>query len=105
MPCRLMRNQSVFSGMVVDVSRTGLFVQTSAAARVGDEVEIKLMRRGSDDEIVLNTRVVWQRKVPHQLRSAVEGGLGLRIRYAPEPYYVLLAEASQGLGPGRVRAV
>jgi Tfp pilus assembly protein PilZ len=91
--------------MVLDVSRTGLFVRTSAAAKAGDEVEVMIRSREPETAIVLNAEVVWQRDVPPQLRNAVEGGLGLQIRYAPEPYYVLLSEAAQGSGPFRGRAV
>jgi len=91
--------------MVLDVSRTGLFVQTSAAAKAGDEVEVLLRSREPETAIVLNAEVMWQREVPPQLRDAVEGGLGLQLRYAPEPYYVLLAEAAQGSGPIRGRAI
>lgn len=103
-PCKLMRSRSTFSGLVLDVSRTGLFVQTSASAKAGDQVQVELGRGGAE-AIVVNAEVVWQRRVPHQLRSAVQGGLGLQIRFAPEPYYLLLAEAAQGSAPTRGRAV
>jgi len=43
--------------------------------------------------------------VPLQLRSVVEGGLGLQIRYAPEPYYAMLAEASEDSFSNRRRGV
>jgi Tfp pilus assembly protein PilZ len=95
----------LFSGLVLDVSRTGLFVQTSAAAKAGDEVEVMLSRREPEDTIVLHAQVAWQRKVPPQLRSTVEGGLGLQICFAPEPYYYLLAEAARGSNPIRGLAV
>ncbi len=104
-PCTLRQSRSTFSGLVVDVSRTGLFVQTSAGAKAGDEVEVMLSRWKSEADIVLSAQVVWQRKVPPQLRSAVEGGLGLQIRYAPEPYYVLLVEAARGSASVRGCAV
>ncbi len=104
-PCKLTRSRSTFSGFVLDVSRTGLFVQTSAAAKAGDELEVLLHRREPEAAIVLNAQVAWLRKVPLQLRGVVEGGLGLQIRYAPESYYALLAEAAQGLAPVRRSAV
>jgi Tfp pilus assembly protein PilZ len=91
--------------LVLDVSRTGLFVQTSAAAKAGDEVEVMLGRREPEAAIVVSAKVVWQRKVPPQLRSVVGGGLGLEIRFAPEPYYVLLAEIAEGSAPIQGRAV
>jgi Tfp pilus assembly protein PilZ len=99
MPCKLRRNQIMFHGLVLDVSRTGLFVQSSAAAKVGDEIEVALSRRERETTIELIAEVVWQRKAPQQLRSVVEGGLGLKICYAPEPYYTLLAEAAHRSAP------
>lgn len=95
-PCRLNGSRSTFSGLILDVSRMGLFVQTSAAGKAGEEIRVQLAGPGSETPIVLDAQVVWHRRVPHQLRSIVEGGLGLQIRYAPEPYYLMLAEAAEG---------
>lgn len=80
-------------------------MQTGAVAKTGDDVEIVIRSWNSETTIVLNAQVMWRRKVPLQLRSAVEGGLGLQICYAPEPYYVMLAEASQDSIPNRGRGV
>ena len=104
-PCKLTRSRSTFSGLVVDLSSRGLFVQTGAIAKTGDDVEIMIRSWNSETTIVLNAQVVWRRKVPLRLRSVVEGGLGLQICYAPEPYYVMLAEASQGSVSNRKRGV
>lgn len=94
-PCKLRRDQSTFTGFVLDVSRTGLFVQTSVVAKAGDEVEITFSDRSHGASAVVSTQVAWHRHVPSQLRSAARGGLGLQIRYASEPYFVLLAEAAE----------
>ena len=102
--CKLSRTRSTFSGLVLDLSRTGLFVQTRAAAKPGNEVEVRHARREPEAPIELDARVVWHRKVPSQLRSVAEGGFGLQILYAPEPYYALLAEVAQGSAPIRRRA-
>ena len=98
-PCKLKQGQRTFSGVVLDISRTGLFVQTRAAAKAGDEVQVMLSAREPDDPIELRTRVVWQKQIPTRLRRVVERGVGLQIRYAPEPYYFMLGEAAQGLAP------
>lgn len=95
-PCRLEQSRSTSSGMVLDVSRRGLFVQTVVSARPGDAVEVVLSGSEQRPDIVLNARVVWQRKVPVQLRSAMQSGVGLQIRYATEAYYALLAEVAAG---------
>lgn len=97
-PCRIMLGKQQYSGLVLDVSRTGLFVQTSAAPVCGDEIEVTLTRPARDSGFALTARVVWQRRVPSQLRRLVEGGVGLEIRYAPESYFALLSEAALGLG-------
>ena len=102
-PCKLTRSRSTFSGLVIDLSSRGLFVQTGAVAKTGDEIEIVIRSWKSEAPIVLNAQVIWRRKIPLRLRSVVEGGLGLQIRYAPEPYYVMLAEASQGSVSNRGR--
>ena len=105
MSCRLKQEQRTYAGMVLDVSRTGLFVQTSAGAKPGDEVEVLLGSREQAAPVALTAEVVWQRKVPAQLRIVVEGGVGLKIRYAPELYYALLADAAQVATTRRHRAV
>ena len=104
-PCKLTQSRSTFSGLVVDLSRRGLFIQTGAVAKTGDDIEIVIRNWNSETAIVLNAQVMWRRKVPLRLRSVVEGGLGLQIRYAPEPYYVMLAGASQGSVSNRGRGV
>ena len=95
MSCKLKQEQRTYAGMVLDVSRTGLFVQTSAGAKPGEEVEVLLASREQAVPVALMAEVVWQRKVPAQLRVVEKGGVGLKIRYAPEPYYALLIDAAQ----------
>jgi Tfp pilus assembly protein PilZ len=101
-PCKLKQGQGTFAGMILDVSRTGLFVRTSAAAKPGEQVDVVL---SSGERIELSAQVVWQQRVPPRLRSVAEGGLGLKIRYAPEPYFALLAEAARGSAPASERSV
>ena len=105
MPCQLKLGQTQYSGLVLDVSRTGLFVQTRATPGSGEEIEVMLSRPARDSGFALTAKVVWQRRVPSQLRRLVEGGVGLEIRYAPESYFALLSEAALGLDTsGRGRA-
>jgi hypothetical protein len=97
-PCRLKQGPRQYAGVILNVSRTGLFVQTSAFPGGGAEVEVTLA--GRENAATLTAEVVWQRRVPGALRTVAEGGVGLRIRYAPEPYYGLLAEAAQKRADG-----
>jgi Tfp pilus assembly protein PilZ len=99
MSCRLKVGQRENSGIVLDVSRQGLFVQTSAPARVGDKVEVVLSGPGQSAPITLVAAVRWQRIVPAQLRSVSQAGLGLQISHAEESYYALLAQVLEGAAP------
>ena len=103
-PCKLTRSKSTFSGLVLDLSRRGLFVQTTAVATAGDEVEVALSGREPGAAIVVTAKVVWQRKVPLHFRSVMLAGLGLQIQNAPETFFQLLSEASQGYGTTGARA-
>ena len=77
--------------MVLNLSGTGLFVQTNASAQPGDPVELTL-----GGSIPVTGEVVWRRQVAPMLRSVAEGGVGVRIRNAPEAYY-LLPEAADAI--------
>ncbi len=88
--CQLWAGNSSYSGVVLNLSRQGLFVQTCAGLKAGDPINLKLR-----DEIQVHAHVVWRKCVPVELHNYVEGGLGLRILgAAPEGYYQLLAEAA-----------
>lgn len=96
LPCKLRLGKQVYTGLVLNVSRTGLFIQTSALPEKGEAIAVTLNERAKTDDIEVAAEVIWQRKVPHQLRTVAEGGLGVEIRYAPESYYSILAAAAQG---------
>ena len=97
MSCKVRVGQRDHSGIVLDVSRKGLFVQTTAAASVGDRVEVLLSQSEAGSAIKLEAGVRWLRRVPAQLRSVTQAGIGLQISHAEEGYYTLLAQALQGV--------
>jgi Tfp pilus assembly protein PilZ len=103
MSCKLRVGQRDHSGIVLDVSRQGMFVQTTATAQVGDKVEVVLGRPEKGTAITLVGGVRWLRRVPAQLRSVMQAGIGLQISQAEEGYYTLLAEALQGAVPVKGR--
>ena len=94
-PCRVKQGPRRYAGIVLNISRMGLFVQTSAAPAIGAEIEVMLSQSAQAAPLAVTAEVVWRRRVPASLRYIAEGGLGLRIRNAPEPYYGLLAEAAR----------
>jgi hypothetical protein len=75
--------------MVLNVSRSGLFVQTTAGASPGDAVHFELALGSA--ELPVDARVVWRRVVAPHLRTVSTGGMGVHIQYASDAWYGFLA--------------
>jgi Tfp pilus assembly protein PilZ len=90
-PCDVRIDGRSYKGLTLNVSQGGLFVQTTAEAAHGSLIELELSPAGDNDAIPVRATVVWKRVVPHQLRAAARGGLGVQIDTADESYYHLLA--------------
>jgi Tfp pilus assembly protein PilZ len=99
LPCRLKVAGGSHSAMVLNVSRCGLFVQTSAGPPPGASVAIDLDVARHPDTLPIGARVVWRRVVAPHLRALSQGGIGVRIDSAPEAYYGFLAGVA-GETPG-----
>jgi Tfp pilus assembly protein PilZ len=98
MPCAVSVGERRYSGIVLNVSHGGLFVQTNADTPRGENVDLELSAPGCEGLIPVRATVVWRRIVPHQLRSVAGGGLGVKIQRADESYYQLLATWMRGMG-------
>jgi hypothetical protein len=92
MACRLIVGRQRFSGVVLDVSSTGIFVQTTAKPSPRDPVTVELSVPGHREPIRLETDVARLFMVPAQLITVAQGGVGLRIRNAPEAFFGLLEQ-------------
>ena len=81
MTCKLELNDRLYQGLVLDVSPSGLFVQTRAKApeRAMAPVTVELRSAASDDATTLSAMVARQYWVPDQLVRLVKGGMGLRV--------------------------
>jgi hypothetical protein len=90
LPCRLRAPGGAGSGMVLNVSRGGLFVQTSAAASPGEAIHIDL-DVDAGVPLAVDACVVWRRVVGAHLRSVTTGGFGARIQYAPDAWFGFLS--------------
>jgi Tfp pilus assembly protein PilZ len=95
LPCRLEVPNGAYSGMVLNLSRGGLFVQTSAAAGPGEAVRLDLSL-GDGAAVGLDARVVWRRVVAPHLRSVSTGGMGVHIQYANDAWFGFVARLAEG---------
>jgi len=89
--CALVIDRSRLTGIVLDLSANGLFVQTSANPPAGSELGLELEIPGQPERTLLVVRVARKKVVPPRLRSVVQGGLGLQIVRAPEAYFGYVA--------------
>jgi hypothetical protein len=92
MACELKADGRQQRAIVIDLSTTGLFVQTSARLSPGAQVELWLQFEDLREPILLRAAVARQKAVPSNLTSVAQGGIGLRIVDAPRAYYDLLGE-------------
>ena len=105
--CDLRFGGQRFTGLVLDLSPTGLYIQTSARGKPGDVFDMELSVPREAQLLSLQVQVVRKNVVPARLRSIAQGGVGVRIINAAEGYYSYLAalrvEAGSlgaGLAPG-----
>jgi Tfp pilus assembly protein PilZ len=87
MPCNVTFEGRQHSGLVVDVSPAGLFIQTNAKVKPGDQLDLKLSLPGETHKLPLQVEVVRKIVVPPRLLMVAHGGVGVRILNAPEAYY------------------
>jgi len=90
MPCRVHTEGRQHNGIVLDLSGSGLFIQTSAKLPPGVQVRIDLSL--PEIEVPLTVEVVRRKQVPPQLLTVAHGGIGVRILSAPETYYRFLQD-------------
>jgi hypothetical protein len=89
--CSLTINEQRYSGIVLDVSATGLFIQTSATPKPGSNVGLEV-QIAPGESLPLQATVARRRNVPNHLKSIATGGVGLCLEGAPEEYFALIKE-------------
>ena len=84
--CELHADGRKQRAIVLDLSRTGLFVQTSARLAPGTSVELLVHFEGQGEPMLLRARVARQNQVPSNLTHVARGGIGLYLLEAPKAY-------------------
>lgn len=94
-PCNVSFREAKRSGMVLNLSQSGLFVQTTVSAKCGDDVDLLLNMPHLPEPIPIRAKIVWSRRVDPQFRSVVQGGFGARIEAASEHYFGVLQNIAE----------
>jgi len=91
-PCEFQHQGDQYRGIAVNISRSGLFIQTDATLEQGAELEVDFL--GDQLEgTSFRAEVVRRRATPLLLASLIRPGLGVRIVDAP-------THSSRGWGRG-----
>ncbi len=105
-PCAFEEDGEQHVGMVLNLSKRGLFVGSRAAPAVGSRVWLELSPAAGPGAEGIPARVVWKRVVHRSAANAVaDGGIGLEIEGEWEAYerffegQVPASELSTSLGP------
>ena len=99
LPCDLFYDGGRHTGIALNVSRSGLFIQTTVVAQPGANVAVDL-NGPLGESLEVDAKVVWKRIVQPELMSVAHGGVGLLIKRASAGYYDLLqTTVSQGDAP------
>jgi len=89
--------------MVLNLSRSGVFVQTTQKPRRGERVTVDLSLPGASRSIELSGDVVWRRDVASRFSSFGAGGVGIRLLGPADDYlrFVggLAADAGEAADP------
>jgi hypothetical protein len=107
-----------YRGIVLDLSETGLFVQTEATPGPGARLRLRFHATGNGEAFEVEGSVARRQVAPPQLAQVVRGGLGLRVHAPPPAYFELLGQsaaeaaeagaraamAARGIAPGRAPA-
>ncbi len=97
--CALTSGGRRYTGVVLDVSPEGLFVQTSAKLKPGAIADLEL-GIGANQTLRMQARVIHAKLVPPELRSIAKGGLGLCIALPPPEFYEFFANLTRTDLPG-----
>jgi hypothetical protein len=84
--CEFLVEGQRYRGIVVELSRGGLFVQTDATTTPGKRIDLHLAGAGTVPDLLLRAVVVRRRMVPAMLAAVVRRGIALEILEAPREY-------------------
>jgi hypothetical protein len=106
--CEIISSESRYTGIVIDLSASGLFIQTNVKPTPGALVEVGLLLPGFDVPVTMEARVARKKVVPAELLTLAHGGVGLALVEPKEAYLDFVAaispEHAEAVAKARARA-
>lgn len=92
-PCTINVAGGQHRALVLNLSRSGLFVQTSLPADPGTPIAIDLSGPRGDESIAVSGTVVWRRRISPRMSSTNQSGMGVRLDAPPMAWSELVGDA------------
>jgi hypothetical protein len=99
--CELMVDGQRSTGIILDVSESGIFVQTATRIAPNTRVDVMITGQRNVPDMQLRAVVARQKRTDPRLVSVNAGGLGLKILDAPPSYYEHMVVREEGVAAPR----
>lgn len=90
--CTLELEARRHSGLILNLSECGMFVQTSLPAEPGTLLGIDVRVPSHPEPIPVQAAVVWRRRVSPRITGINQSGMGLRLVSRPSEYRSMMAD-------------
>ena len=97
-PCTLDQDERQHSGMILNLSHGGVFVQTNFPAEPGSLVDLHFRGPKGDDFEALQAAVVWRKRISSHMLGTTQSGMGLRFLVAPSQYVDMIERIGEPNG-------
>jgi len=91
LPCTLGHADRQQSGLILNLSQGGLFVQTNLPVEPGSLIDIGFRSPNGSEDIDLQGAVIWRRRVSSRMMGRTQSGMGVRLLGRPDAYTELMS--------------
>lgn len=90
--CTLAHDARRHSGLILNLSGSGMFVQTSLPAEPGTLLDIDVQVPDRNEALAVRAAVVWRRRVSPRMTGVNQSGMGVRIVGNETAYREIMAD-------------
>lgn len=103
LPCTLGHADRHQSGLILNLSNGGLFIQTNLPVEPGSLIDIGFRNPSGQDEIDIHGAVIWRRRVSSRMMGRTESGMGVRLLGQPSAYSEMMSSFLEKAEPELIR--
>jgi uncharacterized protein (TIGR02266 family) len=103
LPCTLGHADRQQSGLILNLSNGGLFVQTNLPVQPGTLIDVGFRNPADTDDIDLQGAVIWRRRVSSRIMGRTQSGMGVRLLGQTPAYAELVSSFLERAKPELIR--